>query len=172
VTSRLTLSAGGRYAYEKVEAFNTPTFGILPLTPPNPAPLADPRGSFTFKKFTPKAVIRYRPDDNTTLYASYSQGFKSGYVNTNQINACAPSPTCIPAPVKPETVDAFEVGFKGRIANALDVNLAAFHYKYKDIQIFTFTPPAASTFKNAAAGRINGFELFPTASATRRQSRM
>ncbi len=159
LTSKLTLSAGGRYAYEKVQAFNTPTFGILPITPPNPSPLADPRGSVTFKKFTPKAVIRYRPGDDTTFYASYSQGFKSGYVNTNQINACTPLPTCIPAPVKPETVDAFEVGYKGRIANALDVNLAAFHYNYKDIQIFTFTPPAASTFKNAAAGRINGFEF-------------
>ena len=97
--------------------------------------------------------MRYKPDGNNTLYASYSQGFKSGYVNTSNINACTPSPACIDRPVDPETVNAYEIGYKDRLLDGrLDLTLAAFHYDYKNIQVFVFIPgpPPISSFQNAA----------------------
>jgi iron complex outermembrane receptor protein len=160
VTPKLSIQAAGRYADETALVYSSTIYSsAVPL----PSPQVDPRGSFSFKRFTPKAVLRYKPDDNNTFYASYSQGFKSGYVDTTNINVCnlvaGNTPACIDPPVKPETVYALEVGYKGKIGDTLDLNLAAFHYLYKDIQVFTYDPPAVGIYQNAAAGKINGFEF-------------
>jgi iron complex outermembrane receptor protein len=161
LTDQLTVIAAGRYSHERQQVWNTPTpfgwkVGDLLIEPK-----ADPRGAFTFESFTPRAVLRYKPSDDHTIYASYSKGFKSGYVNPGNVNACTPAPSCIDAPVRPETVEAFELGYKGRIASTLDLSLSGFHYTYKDIQVFVYNPgpPPASTYQNAAKGEINGFEF-------------
>ncbi len=154
LTDQLTITAAGRYSYERVLVFNN---GFLTTN----TQFRDPRGTFTFKKFTPKAVIRYKPTDDHMLYASYSKGFKSGFVNNGDVGKCPGGPTdgsCLPNPVKPETVDAFEVGYKGRLADGLNVTLAAFHYKYKQIQVFIYQAPNGF-YQNAAAGRLNGFDF-------------
>jgi iron complex outermembrane receptor protein len=166
ITDQLTITAAGRYSTEKVNAawrryllFFSPTFGLPAGT--NTTPYPDPRGSFTFKKATPRAVIRYKPNDNHTVYFSYSQGFKSGFVDAQLTGSCPGGPTdgsCIPAPVKPETVDAFELGYKGRINSNLNISLAAFHYNYKNIQVFIYNPPSGY-YQNAAAGRLNGIDF-------------
>jgi iron complex outermembrane recepter protein len=159
-TDQFTLTLAGRYAAEKVLIKNigitTPfVIGETPL----PKPLRDPRGTHHFNKFLPKAVLRFKPDNNHTFYASYSQGFRSGFVNGSRINNCTPHPACIDAPVKPEIVTAYEVGYKGKLSPNLDLNLAVFHYLYKDIQIFIYDPIGGSQYQNAAGGKINGVEL-------------
>ena len=153
LTDTLTLTVAGRYSYETQRAFNS--------VYPDPSRYPDPRGAFHFSKFTPRIVLRWKPDDNNTLYASYSQGFKSGLVDNTPIGTCRGGPadtSCLTPPVKPETIDAFEVGYKAYLLDSLTVSLAAFHYKYKDIQVYIYIPPAGIP-QNAAAGRINGAEL-------------
>ncbi len=153
LTDQLTITAAGRYSYEKVKVFNN-AVGTATLLP-------DPRGSQSFKKFTPKAVLRYKPNDLHMLYASYSKGFKSGFVSPSEIGRCPGGPadaSCLTAPVKPETVDAFEIGYKGRLHDTVRVTFAAFNYKYKQIQVFIYRAPTGF-YQNAAAGRLNGFDL-------------
>jgi iron complex outermembrane recepter protein len=161
LTDQLSIIAAGRYSHERQQVWNRPSPFTWKVGDPQLVPLPDPRGAFTFDKFTPRAVIRFKPNSDHTVFASYSQGFKSGYVNPGNVNACTPQPACLDAPVRPETVDAFEIGYKGRIASGLDVNLSGFHYIYKDIQVFVYNPgpPPASTYQNAARGEINGFEV-------------
>ena len=48
--------------------------------------------------------------------------------------------------VTPEKVDAYEIGYKGRLSDRLNVSVAAFHSIYKDIQVFVYNPIAGSTF--------------------------
>jgi iron complex outermembrane receptor protein len=154
LTDQITITAAGRYSYEKVRAAGNGNLTVPILYP-------DPRGAISFKKFTPRAVIRYKPNAYHTLYASYSKGFKSGFVDYGNIGKCPGGPTdasCIPPPVKPETVDAFEIGYKGKLADGLNVSLAAFHYKYKQIQVFIYSAPNGF-YLNAAAGRLNGFDF-------------
>src|SRR3546814_4118580 len=64
------------------------------------------------------------------VYASYSRGYRSGtfnglaYGSANQVYF-----------VKPEQIDAFEVGFKSRFwDHRAQLNIAAFYYKYKGQQ--------------------------------------
>lgn len=166
LTDQLSLTLAGRYSHETVKvATITGQFNWQPGDP-QLTPLADPRGSFTFNKFTPRAVLRFKPNDNNTLYASFSKGFKSGFVNGGNVNNCTPLPLCVDPPVAPENVDAYEVGYKGKIADILDLNLAAFHYIYKDIQVFIYDPLNVSRYQNAARGQINGFEFGAVLRAT------
>ena len=158
ITDQLTLTGGGRYSWETQAVSNVSVGSGYHLGDPLPALLPDPRGSHRFSAFTWHASLRYKPDNNNTFYASFSKGFKSGYVNNANINVCTPQPTCIDAPVNPEKVDAYEIGYKGRLSDRLNVSVAAFHSIYKDIQVFVYNPIAGSTYQNAASGKIWGGE--------------
>lgn len=167
ITERLTLTLGGRYNSERQKVFASAI--------PDNSKYPDPRGAFTFKKFTPRAVLRYKPDADTSLYLSYSQGFKSGFVDANGIFGCydAASGRAIQCrdgagnvvppttPVKPEVVTAYEVGYKGKPADNVTLSVAAFHYQNKNIQVYIFRPldPGSGGYLNAAKARINGAEF-------------
>ncbi len=92
-----------------------------------------------FDKITGRAVVSYAPElsftDSTLLYASYSRGYKAGGSNpgiqTNNLMG-------IPATYAPESIDAFELGTKNLLlGGALEANLTAWHYDYRDYQIST-----------------------------------
>ena len=136
---------------------------VRPWPPTIRTQIADPRGPQSFKKFTPRAVLRYKVNDDHTLYASYSKGFKSGFLNSSQVGGFVPGrrpadTSCFDPIVQPETVDSFEIGYKGRIGGVFNFNLAAFHYDYKQIQVFIYRAPTGF-YQNAGAGRINGFDF-------------
>jgi iron complex outermembrane receptor protein len=108
----------------------------------------------TFPKLTYKAVLAHDFTNDIHGYVSYNRGFKSGTYNpTNFSNQ----------PSRPEVLDAVEAGVKSDLFDRLlRLNVSAFHYKYKDIQVRTGAPPAppGSTITyNAAAARVNGAEL-------------
>ena len=42
------------------------------------APITDFLGEASFEKFTPRASVSFKPNDDLMLYASYSKGFKGG----------------------------------------------------------------------------------------------
>ena len=160
LSEQFTITLAGRYSYEKVRVSQN---GFLPSLTNDSTQIADPRGPQSFKKFTPRAVLRYKVNDDHTLYASYSKGFKSGFVDASQIGrvACPGGPTdasCFDPIVQPETVNSFEIGYKGRIGGVFNFNLAAFHYDYKQIQVFIYRAPTGF-YQNAGAGRINGFDF-------------
>ena len=84
----------------------------------------------TSGKFSGRAILDWKPVDDVLVYGSYSRGYRSGtfnglaYGSANQVYF-----------VKPEQVDAFEVGLKSRfLDNRLQFNVAAFYYKYKGQQ--------------------------------------
>ncbi len=160
LSEQLTVTLAGRYSYEKVSVTQN---SLLSSFTNNNTLVADPRGPQSFKKFTPRAVLRYKVNDDHTLYASYSKGFKSGFLDPSQVGrvACPGGPSdtsCFDPIVLPETVDSFEIGYKGRIGGAFNINLAAFHYDYKQIQVFIYRAPTGF-YQNAGAGRINGFDF-------------
>jgi iron complex outermembrane receptor protein len=140
-TDNLTLTVGGRYSYERQKYRDSATFG---------GPLVElVRSPATFKNFSPRAVARYRFDDGTNIYASYTQGFKSGFLDATNINS---------KKVNPEKITAYEIGYKGTPIRGLSLNLAVFHYEYKDIQVFVYDP-RGSLYQNAASARVNGGEF-------------
>ncbi|NIJ39474.1 outer membrane receptor protein involved in Fe transport [Sphingopyxis panaciterrae] len=84
-----------------------------------------------FNKLTGRAVIDFKVTEDNLLYASYSRGYKSG-----GINPPLQASTGVQESFRPEQVDAFEIGSKNTFGNgALQLNLTAFYYKYKDLQL-------------------------------------
>lgn len=75
--------------------------------------------------------INYKTDGGTLLYTRVSKGYKAGSFPTASVATYRGY-----APVKQESVLAYEVGFKAPIADrALELTGAAFYYDYKDKQL-------------------------------------
>ncbi|MFN3468561.1 MAG: TonB-dependent receptor [Novosphingobium sp.] len=81
-------------------------------------------------KFTGRAIVDWKPADGVMVYASYSRGYRAGtfnglaYGSANQVYF-----------VKPEQVNAYEIGLKSRFwDNRAQFNISAFIYDYQGQQ--------------------------------------
>ncbi|MBS0473838.1 MAG: TonB-dependent receptor [Proteobacteria bacterium] len=175
-TDQLSLSVGGRYTWDRRDGYilrqyylggGSPVFGGAGI--PYLAPLTNFRGSNSFTKFTPKATLTFKPDSDTTLYASYSQGFKGGGFDPRGVGASAPAGVTQAQflSFKPEKVDSYEVGYKANLFDRrLYIATAAFYMDYTDVQIpgsVACTVGGFTTFcgvvSNAGKARMKGFEF-------------
>ena len=103
---------------------------------------------------TPMLTLAYKPSDNSMIYASYSEGFKSGGYNGRNVK---------PVPVlpnfEPEFAETIEVGVKSVLLdNRLRLNGAIFTTDYTDMHIVIRQDFSPTVF-NAADALIRGFEL-------------
>ena len=76
-----------------------------------------------------RLALNWQPSDDLTLYASASQGAKSGVTPVNTANSVIQL-----TPVKQEILRAYEVGGRADLGQAR-VSLGAFYYDYKDKQL-------------------------------------
>jgi outer membrane receptor protein involved in Fe transport len=107
--------------------------------------------------------VNYKPTRDVLLYGLVSRGYKSGNFPT-----VPASTTQQFAPVKQESVTAYEVGIKATaLDRKLQVNAAIFHYTYDDKQIrgLVIDPIFNQLEKlvNVPKSRINGAEIDITA---------
>jgi iron complex outermembrane receptor protein len=152
VTDRLSLNGAIRYTYEtKSIGRITQRYPNLNLDPSQLLLNLSSPGKANFEQFTPKFGINFQATNDILLYATYSNGFRSGGFNIR------------PAPVDsdafdPETVDTFELGLKSTFLDRrVRLNLSAFQSDYKDIQLLAREGTSIFTI-NGGQGRIRGFE--------------
>jgi iron complex outermembrane receptor protein len=110
-----------------------------------------------------RAVLRYEFAPNSNIYASYSNGFKSGAYNTLAF---------APTPVNPESIDAYEVGIKTSQSN-WRFEASAFYYDYSNLQFTAYKfvtinglPQTISELENAAKATIYGGDAEATYNIT------
>ena len=156
-----TLTFGGRYTEEEKDfSGDNGSIGYNPA-----AGEARPTGHATWEKdaewseFTPSASLRFNVTDNTMLWASYAEGFKSGGFFGRQANFMN-----IDVTFEPESVQNIEVGFKSTLLNgAMTLNAAYFANDYEDKQesVLVVRGPAdvATVVENAATEEISGIEI-------------
>jgi outer membrane receptor protein involved in Fe transport len=86
--------------------------------------------SDVFKAVTPRAVVTWLPNKNFTAYASYSQGFRSGFNQSPVVIRTAPDVL----PVKADKLSNYEVGLKtNALGGKLSVDAAIFYIDWKDV---------------------------------------
>ncbi|MBB4633030.1 TonB-dependent receptor [Sphingosinicella soli] len=117
--------------------------------------LASATDKATFSKLQPKVSLAYKPSDELTLYATYSQGFKSGSFNPIAAGAA------FPRVIGKETSRNYEIGTKTSwLDRRVILNVAAFYTQHLNPQIFQLD---AATFTqgslNARKAAIKGFEF-------------
>ena len=112
--------------------------------------------SINSTKTTPRAVLRYALTDNSSVYASFAEGYKAAILDVG--GSCQDSfDNYVCNNVNPEDVHAYEVGYK--IENRHFSNeAAAFLYNYKNLQVSEYFGNAAAFIINAAQSRIYGLE--------------
>jgi iron complex outermembrane receptor protein len=146
------LSFGGRWTHDHKELTNANAVT---------GPVGD--GAATFKKFTPKVGIDWRPNSDTMLYASWSRGYRSGGFSPR-----AATPDTASTPYFPETVDSYEVGAKFDLLDRhLQFNIAGFISKYDGMQQTNTIPGGPrgnqTVTVNVGSATIKGIEADITA---------
>jgi iron complex outermembrane receptor protein len=124
-----------------------------------------PLNSISSDHVTPRVVVRYKPDDRSSVYASFTRGYKSAIIDAggscqNSVNIPTPdNPTgagFVCNNVKPETINAYELGYKYD-DRRLSFALSGFYYDYKNLQVSVYTANKASVL-NAATSEIYGLD--------------
>jgi len=139
LTDTLKAVVGLRYTWEKkdyrgadIDLVSQPPGSALSLAPfgSPPVTLAKGDGVIDDTNWSWKLGLNWEPAKDTLLYTSISEGVKSGgffsgvATNSGQLR-----------PYKPESLLAYEVGAKRRVAS-LQWTAAAFYYDYTDVQTF------------------------------------
>ena len=189
-TDQLSVSLGGRYTSDKRHArvfrANLLGGGAPELGGSNGfgvgvqagAPTSNFDGRRKDTAFTPRASLSFKPNRDHNLYASYSRGFKGGGFDPRGLTTSTPrSNPAVPPTAEeifefmafdPETVDSYELGWKGAVLNRrLQFAAAVFQADYKDVQVpgsaGGVTAGGAPTFigitTNAGKARFRGVEL-------------
>jgi iron complex outermembrane recepter protein len=157
------LTAGLRYTYENQDTDGYVASGGV-VFPRAPNPLCQGTSatncpqSQSINKLTWRVALDHNFSQAILGYISYNRGIKSG--GFNMINAGTPG-------YRPEVLDAYELGFKTQfLDNRVRFNVAAFIYKYQDVQVFSITGGGAVLTTNAAAARIHGVDADLTVKAS------
>lgn len=151
ITDTLNATFGLRYSKEKKQFSQYATRRSLVTYLPV-APVVEYDTTGHYDAWTPKFGLDWRPTEDIMTYASVSRGFKSGgFVNgsTNPSQGFGP-----------ETLWAYEAGIKTSwLDRRLILNLSAFYYDYKNLQVNFFLAPGVVDIRNAADATIKGLEL-------------
>lgn len=145
VTDRFDVSLGARYTSDKTIADVTRELwlgqgtGSFDTTNMTSIFLATQTGYSGLERkdneFTPRVALSYKLTPETNVYASFSQGFKAGGFDPRARADLDPTGLSREG-FAPETVDSYEIGFKGDLFdNRLTYSLAGFMADYTDQQI-------------------------------------
>ncbi len=132
-------------------------------------PLYDPTGiglvpgtkrKETWSDLQPKLTLRYKPNEDVTVYGGYSRGFRSGGFNQTGVGAAVPEPG-IDDLFGEQIADTYEIGVKtisgdGRFSTSINAYYTDFENAY-----FFFFDPATSTQNLGSIPKTEyvGFEL-------------
>ncbi|HQS13360.1 MAG: TonB-dependent receptor [Sphingomonadales bacterium 35-56-22] len=185
LSDQLSLSVGGRYTWDKRTANilrqnylggGSPFFGGAGVA--FGAASTNFSGQRDFKKFTPRVSLSFKPTPDDNIYASFSQGFKGGGFDPRGVGANAPDlngngirgendEVAAFLSFRPESVDSYEVGYKGNAFDGgLTFALAGFYADYTDVQIpgsvaciVSGLPSFCGVTSNAGKATFKGVEL-------------
>jgi iron complex outermembrane receptor protein len=165
IMNELELSGAIRYDHDKRNTLNVSKVKDA-ASHPNYNPVGTP-GTFreaTFDAWQPKVTLRYKIDSGSSVYASYSKGFRSGGFNQDGVRAVAlrlnPNST-VTDDYKKEISTSWEAGWKAQFLDrAVTLNGAVFHTKFRNAQYFVFLPEAsAQIITNIDRATMKGFEV-------------
>ncbi len=149
VTDRARLSAGVRRTEDEIDEYHRNEFLVLVPDPVIAFVACDQATQEEWGATTVRAVGQYDVHDTGNVYVSYSEGYKAGGVAYYE---CA-------LPYSPETVGAYELGYKATFGGGrTTLSTAAFYYDYTDFQVVQVIGLSAVT-RNAGDAEIRGLEV-------------
>jgi iron complex outermembrane receptor protein len=156
LTDQAGLTIGGRYSHEEKSIDEGAQFDTTRLYDPrNPfiPNIGTRQQTESESSANPVFTFDYKFTKHLYGYATYSTGFKSGGFNIGGLQP----------PFKAEKITNHEIGIKADLLDQrLRVNVSAFYYNYKNLQV-NITEGQNLVTRNAASSRIKGLEAELTA---------
>lgn len=154
------LNLGGRYFDQSTRGGTFQDFGYNSNVPPGiPAelpyvPNLSSMVSLNEDGFNPKAAIRWFINKNTTLVASYAQGFRFGGINGFSLEPTVP----VPFTYGSDEINNYEVGLRTTwLENRLTADVTAFYIDWNNLQIGQRAGIYAFV-DNVGSARVKGIE--------------
>ncbi|PTR05806.1 MULTISPECIES: TonB-dependent receptor [unclassified Novosphingobium] len=152
VIDHLFITWGGRYSQDHFKRDFTLNPALFGATNPY---LQHSSPWDHFNNFSQRVVARYEITPKANIYASYSQGYRSGGISGSQWLGGDGTPN--DTPVRPEHLDAYEVGLK-TARGPLRLNVAGFFYDYRDIQVTSYSTSGSAVTVNAGRAHVYGLD--------------
>ncbi|MCB2107641.1 MAG: TonB-dependent receptor [Rhodobacteraceae bacterium] len=162
-TDDLTLSVEARYSKDK---FNAIKFGNPNLPCTNPALVCDQTDKLN--AFIPRVIVKYRPMDGATAYASFSQSKLLGLATqAAYINSIAPTVITADAVAKfgiftpPQRNTQYEIGWKQQWDDwSMTLAIYKIDWKNQPFPAVIFLPTGGtSSFRGPGDSKYSGFDL-------------
>ncbi|MDX2277883.1 MAG: TonB-dependent receptor [Hyphomonadaceae bacterium] len=152
MAERWYLTVGARYSEEEAEGW----YNIDPVAQAalgiglavGAVPGQSPTFSHSWDSFTPRVSIRYELSPDSSVFLTYSEGFKAGQLTPNAF---------VTTPLEPEKISAYELGYR-YVGADTRFDASVFHYDYEDLQL-AFYVSGTGIYRNAANSEIYGAEL-------------
>jgi len=150
ITETIDVEFGVRHTYDRKKMTNdvpTPNSELGPYWAFGFSTAEPIKGNKNWKDTSFRFLTRWQPEADMMLFASYTQGFKSGGFGSFNLDSNAAGDPAIGNVditnadgfslnvFDPETVDSFEVGYKDTLFEYAKIDLTVFNYKYKDLQV-------------------------------------
>ncbi len=110
-------------------------------------------------KWLPEVSLTWRPTADMTLWGAWKNGYKAGGYSAPTVLTNTFGPENIT--FGEETAEGFEVGVKTMLMDRrLRLNVTAYDYKFKDLQVSQFRPETTTyVIGNAASASTRGIEF-------------
>ncbi|KRG75375.1 hypothetical protein ABB28_05310 [Stenotrophomonas chelatiphaga] len=154
---RWAVTAGLRYFSDDVDAISVSTTRTSTL-------------NATFDSWNPRVSLSYKPERDTTLYASAARGFRSGQLQPiSSILLAEANGVDLPSTIRPDSITTYEVGAKSLFLDgSLLVEGALFYSDWKDVAVRVPITSTINGLTNSKGTENKGVELnvvyTPTAS--------
>lgn len=156
VTDHFRVIAGLRYNHDTKSVANQLTVQATG-TGPSVFDVCSTTNNRAWNAWTYKGGVQFDAADNVMLFGSYQKGFKAGGFVAN---------TC-GNPFDPETIQGPEIGFKSELFDRhLRLNVSAYYYKYKNLQVQKVVGIGQFSVQNAAEATLKGIEASAVAKLT------
>jgi iron complex outermembrane recepter protein len=165
ITDKLSVTGGIRYDYEKRKQSVKGEYQHDPDPNPIFETIPDTTSSANFNAVSPKASIQYDFNEHSTVYASYSRGFRAG--GLTQLSSDPSQPPLYS--YDPEFSNNFELGSKNLLMeNRVQFNMSLFYVTVNDAQVPTLIlPDAITVIRNTGELKTTGVEAELTVAPVR-----
>jgi iron complex outermembrane recepter protein len=144
-TDKFQIIAGARYTWQSVYGVANAPVGTI-----GPSHIFPDTGPVSGSNTSPRLSFLYKLTPETNLYATYSKGYRSAFIDIGSGGNDV---------AQPETLNAYEVGLK-MATSQYNLNVAAFYYDDKNLQVsFFLSPSLGDELSNAGHAQLYGLDV-------------
>lgn len=156
LSSRFDITAGLRYDHEYKKQSILGEYQHDPNPDPVFAYRTDTSGTATFNALSPKVSLLYKANEQNSVYASYSRGFRAGGLTPLSSDPSQPALYVY----KPEYSNNFEAGYRtGFLDKKAQLNFVLFYSTVNKAQLPTLVlPDAVTIIKNVGTLYSKGLQ--------------